>query len=578
MKCFCPKCNRVYDQESGKCPHDGAVLTPDPLLGRVVDGRYVLAGRLGEGGFGVVYRAEQLQPGPDVAVKVIRATVDDENMARFWREVKVLTHLRHPNIISMHGSGQLEEGAPYYVMEIVGGPSLKSEIKRGGQLPVDRVVTIARQICFALSEIHGKGLIHRDLKPGNVHICPQAGYPDFVKVLDMGLAKDFSGEATQLTQTGSVIGSIAYMSPEQVAGHQLDPRTDLYSLGIIIYEMLCGVPPFRGAIATVLHAHMLTEPPPMGDLRGDLPVPLVELVERLLQKKPGQRPAGSAEVRHLLENLEQPEPKEETVRYAPVPPVEQKSGEELAEGFEEVTGTAEVVSLTQTPEVLPVPRPDSGGEPGFLPDSGAVFLPGRVEPWKALGGIIAVLLVLIGAYLALRHGEPTVLPDVEMTGAERPDSSIATPAGPGRAGADTRLRQDVRGDRLADGGAVRVDVFEPTPDVRPEADVHTAGPDVREVVEIVDVAAADVRADTATDASSEPDLRQRDVRLADIVKKRDVKRRPPPPRRPDVKRPSPPKPDLKIQPEPDAADTTPPVGGVSGTDASGLRHESQNLP
>jgi len=212
-------------------------------------GQYRLAERIGSGGMGDVYRAEyQLLKRP-CAIKLIRPDLDltPSTIARFKREVRATAQLSHWNTVEIYDYGRTEQGIFYYVMELLPGMSLLELIARYAPLPPGRVVYLLRQVCAALAEAHRHGLIHRDIKPGNIFVSHCGGQFDVIKILDFGLVKDIhdrTGNA-QLTRNGVVSGTPAYMSPEQAAASKLDERTDLYSVGGVAYHMLVGSPPFE---------------------------------------------------------------------------------------------------------------------------------------------------------------------------------------------------------------------------------------------------------------------------------------------------------------------------------------------
>jgi serine/threonine-protein kinase len=241
---FCAKCGAAVPVH--------VIGQTDPLIGQVIGGRFHVTSVLGEGGMGVVYMGEQ-QMGTTirkVAVKTLHAHLskDSSIMARFHREVGTVAQLEHPNTIKVYDFGTTKDGTLYIAMEFVSGKSLADVIASEGAMPADRVIHIMRQVCGALDEAHLQGIIHRDLKPENIILTQRAGETDFAKVLDFGIAArtesaDAQKEA-KLTQQGMVLGTPPYMSPEQFTGKQLDARSDVYSLGIMAYEMITGHLPF----------------------------------------------------------------------------------------------------------------------------------------------------------------------------------------------------------------------------------------------------------------------------------------------------------------------------------------------
>jgi len=253
----CEACGEANAEGARFCARCGAILPsgpkgPDPLIGQILGGRFRVTGVLGEGGMGVVYQGEQ-QLGSSVrkvAIKTLHQHLskDPSVLARFHREVGTIAELEHPNTIKVYDFGTTADGTLYIAMEFVAGKPLSDVISADRRLNPDRVVKILRQVCGALDEAHNKGIIHRDLKPENVILTNRAGETDFVKVLDFGIAaRSESGDAQKeqkLTQQGMVLGTPPYMSPEQFTGKALDARSDVYSLGVMAYEMLTGRLPF----------------------------------------------------------------------------------------------------------------------------------------------------------------------------------------------------------------------------------------------------------------------------------------------------------------------------------------------
>jgi serine/threonine-protein kinase len=275
---------------------------PDPLAGRVLDGKYELLARIGQGGMGSVYRARRVHIGDEVAVKLLHAQlVSDESLVeRFRREARAAAQLHHPNVVTIHDFGEARgpEGFVYIVMELVRGTSLRELLRREGWLPAARAVSLMRDICAGVGAAHRRGIVHRDLKPDNVIVAPPDEDHDSerVKVVDFGIAKlrDMAAEGT-LTQTGAVVGTPFYMSPEQCRGESLDPRSDVYSLSAMLFEMLAGSPPFTASNASGVIIKHVSEPPP--PLPADLNVPsaLREAVARALSKEPAARQQDAAE-------------------------------------------------------------------------------------------------------------------------------------------------------------------------------------------------------------------------------------------------------------------------------------------
>src|SRR5438105_8776697 len=273
----CPRCGRQYPNEVLVCPSDHTPLQADatiadvpidPLLGRVFEGKYRLDERLGGGGMGTVYRATHLLIDRPVALKVLsqRFVGDQTAQQRFRREARAAGRMQHPNAVTVTDFGTTDDGYLYIVMELLEGQTLRDLLAHEAPLDAARAVSFTLQACLAVGAAHDAGLIHRDLKPPNIFIEQRPNMPSIVKVLDFGVAK-FAVEEHEdedfptLTQVGAIIGTPRYMSPEQCTGIGLTPASDVYSLGIILYEMLTGVVPFIAETPLALAMKQVTEAP-----------------------------------------------------------------------------------------------------------------------------------------------------------------------------------------------------------------------------------------------------------------------------------------------------------------------------
>lgn len=270
---------------------------PDPFVGRVINERFKITGLIARGGMGRVYRAEQLPLGRACAVKVLNpnytSTQDAEFHKRFFLEASIASKLTHPNTVTIFDYGRTDDDIYYMAMEYLDGQTLHRAIRQAGFFPQERAAHVARQICRALREAHSMGVIHRDLKPANILLVEHADEPDFVKVLDFGLVKQVTETRTEdLTQAGLFMGSPKYMAPEQVRGDRVDARTDIYALGVILYEMACGKVPFdRPNSVHILMAQVQEAPPPLhvANPQANVSPALEEVITRCMAKDPEQR-------------------------------------------------------------------------------------------------------------------------------------------------------------------------------------------------------------------------------------------------------------------------------------------------
>ncbi|MFD9126062.1 serine/threonine-protein kinase [Kitasatospora sp. NPDC059571] len=273
---------------------------------RAVDGRYELTAKIGHGGMGQVWAGHDRRLDRPVAVKLLRTDVfgdqdatrsrADELRRRFLRECRVSAALDHPGLVTVFDAGT-DDGELYLVMQRVPGVSLADLLAEEGPLPVASAVAVAAQLCAALTAVHAVPVVHRDLKPSNLMIRPDGR----AVLLDLGIATALDPDATRLTLTGAPIGSPAYMAPEQALAAGVDPRSDLYGLGCLLHEMLAGRTPFDAPTALgVLRLHVDQPPPPLRELRPDVPAPLERLVLDLLAKQPAERPADAGEVHERL--------------------------------------------------------------------------------------------------------------------------------------------------------------------------------------------------------------------------------------------------------------------------------------
>lgn len=273
----------------------------DPLIGALLVDRFRIHARLGAGGFGVVYRASQLSIDRMVAIKVLGLRASGPAArGRFLREAQVLSRLASPHTVRLIDFGILDDGRFFYVMEYLEGETLEDLIARG-PVPVDVALRIAEQICHALQEAHGQQIVHRDLKPANIWLQQVSG-DRVVRLLDFGTARLL--DADEVTRSEVLIGTPAYLAPEQCRSAEVDARVDLYGLGLILFEMVAGRHAFgEGVLAEMIHHHVYTTPPALGEQVDGVPPALGALVARLLAKRPEARPASAWAVRLEIERL-----------------------------------------------------------------------------------------------------------------------------------------------------------------------------------------------------------------------------------------------------------------------------------
>lgn len=408
----CPKCGVEYPDATTLCPADGVALETDPdsLVGTTLAGKYRIDARLNEGGMGTVYRGCHVLMDKTVAIKVLRPSLaaDEKIVARFSREARAASRISHPNALSVTDFGEDESGHVFLVMEFLSGKTLKQTIRDDGPLSLARVVDITRQIGDALNAAHSQGVVHRDLKSDNIMLVDTMT-GDHAKVLDFGIAKINEPDGTvdtSLTAPNLVIGTPQYMSPEQCSQDaEIDARSDIYSLGVILFEMLVGHVPFSGDSPTIVMMKHLQEPvPSVLEERSDLPASVARVVARAMAKVRDNRYQTVAE---LVEDL--------TIaagmtihRIGPVTPV--NTGQTLVRTDEpdEVT-VVRAREQPQPPIVQVAPR----RAPVTVSVSGAMPPPAPAatgfNPLKVLiPSVVGLLVVFAAIYAITRNSTPAV--------------------------------------------------------------------------------------------------------------------------------------------------------------------------
>lgn len=313
---ICPKCGNHNPQLAAQCPRDDAYFIheeavqqaeTDPRIGTLAADKYVIVGRISKGGMGAVYRAIQLPVEREVAFKVLRTEMEDSDQGRdrFIREARAVSRLTHPNIITLHDFGFEKTGHPYMVMEYAPGSDMGSWL-REEQMTLERIVHVIRQLLSALEQAHREGIVHRDLKPENMIITTTGSDPDYVKLLDFGIARLINETSTRgLTREGEVFGTPHYMAPEQAQGaKEVGPPADVYAVGIMLYELITGEPPYdAGTPLAVLMMH-LNEPLPQIHPRPgvSLPPSFIDLILKSVDKDPSVRFQDAGEMLQAIDH------------------------------------------------------------------------------------------------------------------------------------------------------------------------------------------------------------------------------------------------------------------------------------
>lgn len=374
----------------------------DPLLGATIADRFVVLGPLGRGGMGVLYRAWQMSTAREVAIKVLDR-LDEGALARFRREARVTANLSSPHVVTVLDTGALPDDRPYLVMELLRGDSLAETLKMGPLLPPD-AAAVGAQICLALAEAHAAGVVHRDLKPGNIMLETLPDGRPFVRVLDFGLAKFMETiDQSVVTHANATPGTPAYMSPEQIRGQTVGPGTDLYAVGLIVYELVCGRRAYPQASLPEIFTNKLLKPPPTLVSQRPRLAALSAVIDRCLARELADRPSSAEELRIALERLD----------HTKTP----------------------VLDDVSTLETDPPPSVPSVEEPAQVPVDEPAAVPGADDPIvdpanldsRAPGAMIALGLALA---LGVIWAGLSMLNRPAPTGAALPDALSAAPASP----------------------------------------------------------------------------------------------------------------------------------------------------
>ncbi|HKS28777.1 MAG TPA: protein kinase [Pyrinomonadaceae bacterium] len=436
----CPRCGREFQDTTTLCPADGTVLekSGDELVGQMLTERYRIDERISEGGMGTVYRATHVLMDKRVAIKVLHPSLaaDDKIVARFSREARAASRISHPHALNVTDFGESESGVVFLVMEFLDGRTLKDVIQSEGPMPLARAVEIIKQVAGALDAAHAEGVVHRDLKSDNIMLMEAAGGTDWAKVLDFGIAKikENTGNTDPgLTAPNLIIGTPQYMSPEQCSqASAIDARSDIYSLGVIIYEMLTGHVPFAGESPTAIMMKHLQEPPPsVMEERDDLPPQVGMVITSALAKRPEDRFQSAGELSEALASA--------AIGNVPAPAISAATNPATSS-----SETNRIVVPTDSNEAPRHTREDELDEQTVISarpaaiayetraaSTRAIEPPQKSSPWRIVIPALAGLLVLFGVIYAITYRGNPAQPDANQAPLTAdPNSKPVQPAPP----------------------------------------------------------------------------------------------------------------------------------------------------
>ena len=444
MRKICVRCGSKFGDDAEFCPHDGTRLTLDELdrdllIGQLLLEQFRIEEVIGIGGMGTVYRAHQTTVGRDVAVKVLRPELvrNEDAVKRFEREARLATSLDHPHLVRVFLSGRLNDGRVYLVMELLQGRSLADELDAYGPLSVERTIRILMKLCAGLRAVHAAGVVHRDIKPDNIYLVERGTDTDFVKLVDFGIARALEGDGGSITtsrQAGEVFGTAAYISPEAALGEDTDQRSDIYSTGVLAFQMLSGELPFEGSSPGAVLLQHVHEPAPLltSTVAGDrIPEAVASLVMRALSKDPSQRQQTLAE---FVEELAEAGAAEGLLADARTLLLGTMWGDELAAPDANLAGLLGTAAAPQPAdnEMRQLLDPDDERMLSEAPSPFGSTTSHAVRPQRKRssqgwlwGSLAALLMVLVGFVISNTWLTDTSLPETLSSPKEEPPTGAA---------------------------------------------------------------------------------------------------------------------------------------------------------